>query len=159
MKGTAVKIFANTKQPEHPSFNGFNFEYNERIRIYPSEELTESMTKSTQISNEDLMFLMTNLRPKRTGLPMIIWISEDDETGQVCNIKVQMVHGNKSDAFNWVLVTVSNEPKIIGEITLSDKDFAAVKKYILLNQEAIMKYWNHETCTSELLDALVKLEK
>jgi hypothetical protein len=114
--------------------------------------------KRKRMSRVDLLFLMANIRPKYTGLPMVIWISENYEEGDECNIKVQIVHGENSDQFNWIAVTVSNDPNILGKGILNQKDFALVKRFILLNREPIIRYWNHETGTDELLNALVKLE-
>lgn len=47
--------------------------------------------------------------------------------------------------------------KINGTIKLKMKDFDSVLSWILLNQDAILDYWNMKISTKTLANSLIKL--
>ena len=59
-----------------------------------------------------------------------------------------------------VFFTVSSNPQIEGEDSkfLSDEEMAHVKRWIVLNQVALLKHWHQEISTFGLCRALVKLD-
>ena len=96
---------------------------------------------------------MANLRPKNTGLPMVIWVSERGRARHAPRIKVSLRHGPKIDIEQTVSVTIEDSPKVIGGELGSD-DYDAVRSYIARNIPVLLAYWNGELDTLELLDQL-----
>ncbi|HEX9843778.1 MAG TPA: hypothetical protein VGC20_13555 [bacterium] len=112
------------------------------------------MNESQQLTtNFEPPFEMANLRPKNTGLPMVIWVSEKGRARHGPRIKVSRQHGSKMDALNTVSVTIDNEPRVVGG-ELPARDLDALKRYIALNIEPLLGFWNGELDTVELVARL-----
>lgn len=106
---------------------------------------------------QDQLFQMTHLRPEETRLPMVIWLSVNKHANHRCEIKVQTEHGEKATPSNWISVSVDDDPTLIGETSLSAKDLMDLKKFIFNNHQTIVKYWNDEISTTEMVDSIVKI--
>ena len=65
-------------------------------------------------SDLEPLFEMANLRPKSTGLPMVIWVSEKGRSRHGPRIKICRQHGEKMDIANTASVTIEDEPRVIG---------------------------------------------
>lgn len=50
---------------------------------------------------------------------------------------------------DWTSITVSDNPEIIGNNKF--EDFEDIKKFIILNENIIIQYWNYEISTEDLL--------
>ena len=57
------------------------------------------------ITDDDL-FLMANLRPDETGLPMVIWVSERGNARHDARVKVSQAHGSRIDPNNTASVAI-----------------------------------------------------
>jgi hypothetical protein len=95
-------------------------------------------------------FEMANLRPKSTGLPMVILVSEKGRSQHGPRIKVSLRHGDRMDALNTMTVTIEDEPQLIGE-GIPVQDLEAIRRYISLNKHTLLGYWNGEIDTVELV--------
>lgn len=101
---------------------------------------------------------MANLYPKRTGLPVIIWV---DNLGIARNVehnlprvKVQNVRSDKAvdDAFE---VSISKNPQILsGVCKLSRKDKMIVFNYISDHCNDFLDAWNQVIDEDELKERL-----
>ena len=91
--------------------------------------------KMNEVSEEDIMFLMSNLLPKSTGLKYPIWYSariENQEPG----IKVNLEDGKS------IYVSILDK-KATGDIyAISPEDLNDISRWIDLNRELLLKYWN-----------------
>jgi hypothetical protein len=101
--------------------------------------------------------MAANVRQETSGLPMIIWVSDKQTSKFRCKIKVQTNHNKKPNPEKVAFVTVENDPIIVGD-GLSSKDYALVKKFILMNKKLLLKHWDYEISTKEMLNSLVKLD-
>ena len=86
------------------------------------------MTRAEKIveeSESQEQWEMANLRPRRTGLPMTIWVqepSDDSRTQHGPRIKAGRQHGDRFDPTDSVTVTVEEIPKkssLVSEITIN----------------------------------------
>ena len=102
---------------------------------------------------EDDLFLMANLRPADTGLPMVVWVSERGSTRHDARIKVSQAHGPRIDPSDTVTVAIRPSPHLIAG-TLSAADLRAVAAWITLNEAALIDYWNSQISTVELIQRL-----
>jgi hypothetical protein len=107
---------------------------------------------------DDDLFLMANLRPAETGLPMVVWVSVRGHTRHDARIKVSRTFGDRiGDPYDTVTVAVRPQPHEIGGHTLSAADLKAVSDWIQLNEAAIIDYWNSQISTVELIQRLHRL--
>jgi hypothetical protein len=107
-------------------------------------------------SGPDDFFLMANLRPKTTGLPMVVWLSERGGARHDVRIKVAQRHGDRIDPSNTAVVGVRPSPGLAaGYLPLSDVQ--VVSDWIRLNEAAIVDYWDGAIDTGELLQRLQPL--
>lgn len=101
---------------------------------------------------------MTNLYPKRTHLPVVIWV---DNLGSARKgkhneprIKVQNVKGDKAvdDTFS---LSISKNPEILsGKRKLSNDDYKEIVKFVSDNYDVLMKHWNQEIDEDELKEII-----
>ena len=101
-------------------------------------------------------FEMANLYPRDTGLPMTIWVSPRGRARHAARIKVCLTPGDRMDASNTAVVAVQPEPRLVSG-GLSARDFAPVARWVGINAEALMDYWNGTLSTVELVHRLRRL--
>jgi hypothetical protein len=100
--------------------------------------MAETMTSTLDI--EDDLFLMTNLFPASTGLPMVIWVGPGlGLSHQALRIKVMQSHGARMDAGNLAEVTLRPYVDVIAG-HLDPDDLEQVKAWIALNQPAVIAH-------------------
>jgi hypothetical protein len=90
---------------------------------------------------EDELFLMTNLFPATTGLPMVIWVGPSYGAQHDVRIKVMQTHGARMDPGDLAVVAVRPTPHLVAG-HLSPADLRAVSAWIALNASAILEHWN-----------------
>src|SRR5262249_13054962 len=98
-------------------------------------------------------FLTANLRPKTTGLPMVVWVSERGNARHDVRVKVALRHGDRIDPLRTAVFGVRRTPGLISGY-LSVADQRAVSNWIKLNEAAIVEYWDGMIDTGELLGRL-----
>ena len=98
-------------------------------------------------------FLMANLRPATTGLPMVVWVSERGLARHDARIKVSTVHGPRVQYANMATVAVRPTPRLVAG-QLSTADLRAVSEWIRLNESALLAYWDSQIDTAELIQRL-----
>lgn len=87
-------------------------------------------------------FWMANILPTYSGLPMNIWIYPK-KNKEFPRIKVQKSYSPKVSSALFD-VTIENEPKLVGNKgRIKKQDIERVKKFIKLNFDVLMDYWNH----------------
>jgi hypothetical protein len=94
----------------------------------------------SDIDADDELFLMVNLYPRTTGLPMTIWAGPRSGARHAPRIKVNMTHGNKMDMSNTAIVGILPKPHLI-EGSLSARDRDAVFAWIDVNRDALLAHW------------------
>jgi hypothetical protein len=101
---------------------------------------------------------MAKLVPQETGLPMAIWITENDGYPHDVRVKVSKIHGGGG---SWrhesVWVAVRPQPREIVRGSLPTEDFNLVRDWIGLNRDTIIGYWDGTLSLTELLARLRKL--
>ena len=105
------------------------------------------------------LFEMSNLRMRRTGLPMCIYVSEKGNSKPGARIKVSQVYGDKVFPSKFFVLTVSENPVVIGDIgNIKEKDVSLVKNFIVDNLSLLLDLWEERIDIGELLDNLIKEE-
>ena len=106
--------------------------------------------------SDDDLFLMANLRPADTGLPMVVWVSERGHARHDVRIKVSQAHGPRIDPGNTATVGLRPSPHLI-DGTLSSADLRALAVWIALNEAALIEYWDSQISTVGLIQRLRRL--
>lgn len=109
------------------------------------------MDSATIQDQDEDFFLMANVHPKRTGLPFAVYISEKQGRHDV---RVKVAAGPKATQF---VASVALRPKIeIAEGDLTTQDFELVRRWIELNRDVIIGYWNRDI--EDTVDAIAALK-
>jgi hypothetical protein len=110
-------------------------------------------TEARDSGNDDSdgFFEMANLFSKHTGLPFVVWISY--KGGAQHDIRVKVSPGPKT--FPSELASVAIRPRIrIVEGSLNPSDLALLSKWIELNRDILLQYWEGDIDTKDALDAI-----
>ena len=100
---------------------------------------------------------MVNLRPASTGLPMVVWVSERGDAPHDVRVEVCRDHGDTIQPNNTASVAVRPEPLLLTG-NLWPADLTVVNRWITLNADAIVAYWDGAIDTAELMQWLRKLD-
>jgi hypothetical protein len=103
--------------------------------------------------DDDEGFEMANLRPERTGLPFVVFISQ--QGGARHDVRVKVARGHRADPAQMVSVAVRPEPRVIPPGALSAEEFALVSRWIADNRQVLIDYWTGDIPYTE--DALAAL--
>jgi|SRR5437868_3938898 hypothetical protein len=82
-------------------------------------------------------FEMANLRPERTGLPFVVFISQ--RGGARHDIRVKVARGAKVRPSEMVTVAVRPNVRVIRG-ALDPRDLALLTRWITLNSDTLIKY-------------------
>lgn len=100
------------------------------------------------------LFEIANLSPKRTGLPFVVWISS--KAGAPHDVRVKVSKGPKVPASELISVAVRPDIHVVGGGTMTAHDLDLLRKWITLNRDVILKYWDGEIEYTE--DAMAALK-
>jgi hypothetical protein len=88
------------------------------------------------------LFEMANLSPKRTGLPFVVWISP--KAGAPHDVRVKVSKGPEVQPAELISVAIRPYVHVVGDGNLSAQNLALLQKWIEVNQDVIVKYWDGE---------------
>ena len=117
----------------------------------------ETMKTSSELVSEpegESFFEMANLSPKRTGLPFVVWISQ--KAGAPHDVRVKVSKGPKVHPSELVSIAVRPDIHVVGGGKMTAHDLDLLRKWIALNREVIVKYWDGEIEYTE--DAIAELK-
>lgn len=100
------------------------------------------------------LFEMANLSPKRTGLPFVVWISP--KAGAPHDVRVKVSKGPKVHSSELVPVAIRPDVHVDGSGNLSAHDLALLRKWVELNRDVLIKYWDGDIEYTE--DAIAALK-
>ena len=100
------------------------------------------------------IYYMTNVRPEKTGLNMVIYISPKFSDAKP-DIKVSKTFGNKVGEYFSMLFdgTVNGDT---GDI--KPKDIERIKRFVEKNIDALMKLWNDEIDPADAVNQFIKVD-
>jgi hypothetical protein len=103
----------------------------------------------------DDLYEMANLFPRTTGLPMTIWVNPRGRARHAARIKVSTSPG-RMDIGQAAVVGIRPTPRLI-EGDLRTADLRLVSRWITLNEEALIDFWNETIDSVELGGRLKKI--
>ena len=106
-----------------------------------------------ETTSEDL-FLISNLSPKRTGLPFVVWISP--KGGATHDVRVQVSRSPKAMPSEFITVTVRPTVQVLGLGTITGRELEMLTRWIELNRDVLIKFWDGRIEYTE--DVLTQLQ-
>jgi hypothetical protein len=98
------------------------------------------------------LFEMANLRPERTGLPFVVFISQ--RGGARHDVRVKVARGARVRPSEMVTVAIRPSVRVVRG-KLDPTDLSLLRRWIELNAEILVKYWDGEIeYTEDAIDAL-----
>lgn len=111
-----------------------------------------------KIVNEDSLFEMANLSPKRTGLKVTIWSDNDGISRNLKHNYPRVKIGKNKD---WVVVSIERNPKILSKSSnIKKSEMDHIKDgidYVGRNHDIFLKHFmsnNEEFDDQDLMNAL-----
>jgi hypothetical protein len=107
-------------------------------------------------------FEISNLSPKSTGLPFVVWISVRSgmflamESRPEHDVHVHVSPKAKATLSEMTAVAVRPDVRIISGRIDAD-GFALLKRWIELNRDTLVSYWEGEFDTQDALELLRKV--
>ncbi len=100
-------------------------------------------------------FDMANLRPERTGLPFVVFVSQ--RGGARHDVRIKLARSPRVRPSEMITVAVRPAPRVVrGRV--SAHEFELVRKWLELNADVLIDYWNGVIeYTEDVIDALKKL--
>ncbi len=92
--------------------------------------------------------------PEDTGLPMAVRLLTRNASPYGPRLEVSREHGQQMTRSRMVCVSISDDPRTVGAGWLSGQDLRLVRAWILLNEDALLGYWNHRLAPDEMMAAL-----
>jgi len=84
-------------------------------------------------------FDMANLRPERTGLPFVVFISQ--RGGARHDVWVKLSRAPRVRSSEMITVAVRPVPRLV-QGRMSGPEFELVRQWIELNEPVLVDYWN-----------------
>jgi hypothetical protein len=114
--------------------------------------------RDPEVEGEDDLFEMANLSPTLTGLPMVVWISECGRARHDARVKVSLVHGRRAHPDQTASVSMRPTVAVVAGPALDPYDQELVRRWIELNRETILAYWDGDLLTDEAIARLKPLQ-
>jgi hypothetical protein len=100
-------------------------------------------------------FDMANLRPERTGLPFVVFISQRGGSRQ--DVRLKLARDPKVRPSELITVAVRSAPRVILG-SMNAREFELVSKWLELNRDVLIGYWYGDIeYTEDVMDALKPL--
>lgn len=103
---------------------------------------------------DEALFEMANISPKRTGLPFVVWISP--RAGAPHDVRVKVSKGPKVHSSELLSVAIRPDVHVVGDGRMSPHDLTLLQKWVELNRDVIIKYWDGDIEYTE--DAIAALK-
>jgi hypothetical protein len=113
------------------------------------------MTKADSTWHYDMA---VNLRSTQTGLPKLVWVStRTEEQGPRIKIGIDPIKAKGFD--ECATMTISEKPEVVGDIPkeITETDINVIRKWVLLNKDVLLEYWQDDISSTELFLKLRQL--
>ena len=97
------------------------------------------------------LFEMANLFSKHTGLPFVVWMFY--KGGAQHDVRVKVSRGPKVQPSEMVSVAIRPDIRVV-EGHMSASDLALLSRWIQLNYDTLLKYWEGDVDTKDAVDAI-----
>ena len=99
--------------------------------------------------------IFDGLFSKHTGLPFVVWISY--RGGARHDVRVKVSPGPKTLPSEMVSVAIRPSVRVV-ERQMSASDLALLTKWVTLNHDVLLKYWDGDIDTKDAIDAIQPIQ-
>lgn len=100
------------------------------------------------------LYFVTVLRPRRTGLPLTLYVSPKGNAEHTPFIRVSNTYSDRASDKDWFVVTIEDHPCVSGEHSgITDPDVQAVTKWVQINKDELLRIWDDDV---DLFDAVLQ---
>ena len=85
---------------------------------------------------------MANLRPEKTGLPFVVFVSQ--QGGARHGPWIELSPLPRYDPAEAVAVTLEDPPRVVGDVPVGGQQLRLVSSWIELNRATLEAYWSGE---------------
>jgi hypothetical protein len=85
------------------------------------------------------LFEMANLRPERTGLPFVVFISQN--AGARHDVRVKVASGTRVRPSEMITVAIRPSVRVVRG-KLDPNDLGLLTRWVDLNKDVLIDYWN-----------------
>jgi hypothetical protein len=118
------------------------------------KEALKTLNEFVSEPEGEALFEMANLSPKRTGLPFVVWISP--KAGASHDVRVKISRGPKVHPSELISVAVRPNVHVVGSGKLTAQELELLRKWVDLNRDVIIRYWDGDIEYTE--DAIAELK-
>lgn len=118
--------------------------------------LLDDAAFDTAETEEDALFLMSNLFPRDTGLPRTVWISHKGDARHEVRVKVSGAPGDRMRLRDMATMSVRPVPRLLHGKLAPDEE-RAITAWIKLNEAVIVDHWNGDASSLDLVHRLQRL--
>jgi len=120
------------------------------------KDTLRSSTELLEAPEAEAPFEMANLFPKHTGLPFVVWMSNRGDARH--DVRVKVSQGSRAIPSEMISVAIRPHVHVV-DGNLDAGDLAALTKWIELNQDVLLKYWEGEIDTKDAMDAIRQIQR
>jgi hypothetical protein len=110
---------------------------------------------TSEVAAGQATFDMANLRPERTGLPFVIFVSQRGGTRH--DVRIKLARSPRVRSSEMITIAIRPTPRVIrGQV--SAHEFEQVRRWLELNADILVDYWNGVIeYTEDVIDTLKPL--
>jgi hypothetical protein len=105
----------------------------------PKKQVSEKSGRAKDESEGQALFEMANLRPERTGLPFVVFISQKGGAGH--DVRVKVARATRVRPSEMITVAIRPTIRVVrGHLDALDLDL--LTQWIDLNKNVLIDYWD-----------------
>jgi hypothetical protein len=106
---------------------------------------------NSPLDDEDALYWFTNLAPRQTGLPFVVWVSPRMAASHGIRVKVPPGPVNSIAQ----MTTVAIEPHVrLVRGRINARDMALLGEFVGLNRDVLAKHGNHEIDSGDVIQSV-----
>ena len=102
---------------------------------------------------QEPLYEMSNLTSKHTGTDVTIWVSVKNANHSA---RVKVYKNNQTQGNNFS-ITISQDPKIVGEVFINKRKLNKVIEWVKLNEKVLLDYWDMKIDTVDMVLSIQKV--
>jgi|SRR5580692_10130225 hypothetical protein len=107
--------------------------------------------RRSPLDEDDALFYFTNLSPKQTGLPFVVWVSPS--MGARHGIRLKVSRGPIAGISEMITVAIGPRFRVVrGEMTSHDLEL--LRQWVELNCDVLAKHWNGESYSQDVFETV-----
>jgi len=121
---------------------------------HANRKIADPLKEALATPEVEDFFEMADLSPLRTGLPFVVWISP--KAGAPHDIRVKVSRGPRVHSAELISVAIRPDVHVVGGGKMNAHDLTLLKKWVELNYDVLVRYWDGDIEYTENAIAALK---